>query len=255
MTSDELTALTAGVDPRAFDPFSWFNIVGEIGCVFWIIAYVFAIRQGFKDRAYGLPLIAICLNFAWEFLASWVIPNPVPLWHAFDRIWFFVDVVIVYQLLRYGASLQRIPEVRSYFYPLVVVTTVLGGIGLYTFYLQYRDILALVGAFMINLIMSVAFVFFFFERRHQGGRGLSVPAAWCKLLGTLGTSIECHYVIGLAEPWLPSLSFLHFLSASIFLVDLVYAVLVTRWAAARAAGGQTPLESQEEPRAPMLEAA
>ncbi len=249
MTSAELNSLAAGVDPSAFDPFSWFNIVGEVGCVFWIAAYVFAIRQGFKDRAHGLPLVAICLNFAWEFLASWIIPNPVPLWHAFDRIWFFVDLVIVYQLLRYGASLQRIPEVRRFFLPIVGVTTVLGGIGLYTFYLQYRDILALVGAFMINLIMSVAFVFFFFERRNQEGRGLSVGAAWCKMLGTLGTSIECHYVIGLAEPWLPSLSFLHFLSASIFLVDCLYVFLVTRWAA-QAARGQPwePWEAREPVR-------
>ena len=62
----------------------------------------------------------------------------------------------------------------------------------------------------------------------------SVAAAWCKLLGTLCTSIECHHVIGMSEPWLPSLSFLTFLGASIFATDVLYTYLVTRDARERA---------------------
>lgn len=236
-----------------FDPWAWFNVVGELGCVLWLGAYLLIIRQCFRDKTYGLPMVAICLNFAWEFLASWVLPNPVPLWHFFDRAWFFGDLFIVYQLWRYGPELQRIPEVRRYFRPLVVVTTLAGGVGLYTFALQYRDLLGLVGAFGINLLMSVAFVFFYFERRHQGGRGLSVGAAWLKMLGTLCTSIECHSVIGMGEPWLPSLSFLTFLCVSIFAVDALYVYLVTQDARQRARAPR-PLES-EAPTSPTRRAA
>src|SRR5437588_718389 len=98
-----------------FDPWAWFNVVGAVGC------------------------------------ALWVWPNPVPLWHAFDRAWFFVDLVVVYQLLRHGRALQRVPEVRRHFHAIVAVTMVAGGIGLHTFHLQYRDILGLVSAFIINL--------------------------------------------------------------------------------------------------------
>lgn len=225
-----------------FDPFAWFNIVGEIGCALWVVAYGLIIVRCFRDRSYGLPLVAICLNFSWEFLASWVWQNPVPLWHAFDRAWFFVDLVIVYQLLRYGRDLQRVPEVKRHFYPIVAVTMVAGTLGLHTFYLQYRDILGLVDAFIINLIMNVAFFPFFLARRRQGGRGLSVGAAWCKMLGTLGTSIECHYVIGMGEPWLPSLSFLTFLCVSIFATDVLYLYLVTKDARERARNA-APLES------------
>ncbi|WP_224371024.1 transmembrane-type terpene cyclase [Hyalangium versicolor] len=216
------------VDPTAFDPFAWFNVVGELGCVFWVAAYVFIIWQCARDKSYGLPLVAICMNLSWEFLASWVLPNPVPLWHFFDRVWFFVDLIIVYQLLRHGRQWQTIPEVRDHFYAIIGVTTVLSGIGLYAFYVQYYDLLGLVGAFMINLVMSVTFVFFYFSRRHQGGAGLSVPAAWCKMLGTLGTSIECHYVIGMSQPWLGGLHFLTFLCLSIWLVDCVYIYLVMK---------------------------
>ncbi|QSQ24061.1 hypothetical protein JY651_03520 [Pyxidicoccus parkwayensis] len=222
-----------------YDPLAWFNIVGEVGCVFWVLAYGFIIRQCFRDKSYGLPLVAICMNLAWEFLASWVFPTPVPLWHLFDRVWFFVDLVIVYQLLRYGRGLQTIPEVKRHFFTVVAGTTVLAGIGLYTFFVQYHDLLGLVGAFMINLVMSVSFVFFYFSRRQQGGVGLSWPAALCKLLGTLGTSVECHHVIGMTQPWLGGLSFLHFLCVSIFLFDVLYLALVWKEARAHApAAGQ-----------------
>lgn len=217
-----------------FDPLTWYNLIGETGCVFWIAAYGFIIHRCHQDRVHGLPLVAICMNLAWEFLAAWVIPNPVPLWLFFDRVWFFVDLIIVYQLLRYGQALQRIPELQRHFHLVVVGTVVLSTLGLYSFYVQYHDLLGLMGAFMVNLVMSVTFVFFYFARRHEGGRGLSVPAAWCKLLGTLGTSIECHYVIGLTQPWLGGLNFLTFLSLSILLFDGLYLYLVTQEARARA---------------------
>jgi hypothetical protein len=241
--------LRLGEPGGPFDPWAWFNVVGEAGCALWVVAYGLILLQCFRDKSYGLPLGAICLNFSWELLASWVWPNPVPLWHVFDCAWFFVDLVIVYQLLRYGRPLQRVPEVRRHFYVIVAVAMAAGGIGLHTFYLQYRDTLGLVSAFIINLIMNVAFFPFFLERRRQGGRGISVGAAWCKMLGTLGTSIECHHVIGMSEPWLPSLSFLTFLGASIFATDVLYTYLVTKDARERAqtavlVSHLTPLRSQ-----------
>lgn len=52
-----------------FDPWAWFNIVGEVGCALWVVAYGLIIRQCFRDKSYGLPLGAICLNVSWEFLA------------------------------------------------------------------------------------------------------------------------------------------------------------------------------------------
>ena len=215
-----------GIDPAAFDIFAWFNLVGAAGCVCWIVAYVLIVRRAFIDRAPGLPLIAIALNFSWEILASFFFPNPVALWHAFDRIWLAVDIVIVYQLLRYGRPFQRIPELRRYFYPLFVGVFALGFIGQYTFVADYPDRLGLVVAFMINLIMSVAFIFMYFDRRDDP-RGISVGGAWFKMLGTLGTSIECHVVVRMIDPELGGLAFLTFLSASIFVFDCIYIYLVT----------------------------
>jgi hypothetical protein len=219
------------VDPRnpAFDPLTWYNLVGAGGCVFWVLAYLFILRQCFRDKSYGLPLVAICLNFGWEILASFVLPNPVALWHLFDRVWLAVDVLLVYQLLRYGRAEQTIHELKRYFYAIVAATFALGVWGQYAFVASYHDRLGLVGAFGVNLIMSILFVFFYFARRDTG-RGLSKGGAVCKLFGTLGTAIECHWVVRSIDPELGSLAFLTFLTTTIFAVDCVYVLLVFRGA-------------------------
>jgi hypothetical protein len=215
------------VDPQnpAFNPFTWYNLIGAGGCVFWLLAYLFIVKKCFEDKTYGLPLVAICLNFGWELLASFVLPNPVALWHFFDRAWLLVDVILVYQLFRYGRAEQTIPEIRRFFPAVVIGTFLLGIWGQYAFVESYRDRLGLVGAFGVNLIMSILFVFFYFARRDTL-RGISRAGAVCKMLGTLGTSIECHYVVRLIDPELPSLAFLTFLCVSIFLFDCLYIYLV-----------------------------
>jgi len=217
------------VDPSnpAFNPFTWYNLIGAAGCVFWILAYLFILHRCFRDRTYGLPIVAICLNFAWEILASFVFPNPVPLWHFFDRAWLVIDVLLVYQLFRWGRAEQSVPELAKYFPFAIVVPFALGVWGLYAFVDSYVDRLGLVGAFGVNLIMSILFVFFYFARRGTG-RGLSRGGAVFKMLGTLGTSIECHFVVRLINPELRSLSFLTFLCVSIFLFDCLYIYLVFR---------------------------
>ena len=215
------------VDPGnpAFNPWTWYNLVGAGGCVFWLLAYLFILKKCFQDKSYGLPLVAICLNFGWELLASFVFPNPVALWHFFDRAWLAVDVLLAYQLLRWGPSQQRIPEIRRYFYWVVGVTFSVGLWGQYAFVSSYRDRLGLVGAFGVNLIMSVLFIFFYLDRRPLE-RGISKAGAVCKMLGTLGTSVECHFVVFSIDPEMQNLSFLTFLCVCIFLADCFYIFLV-----------------------------
>lgn len=219
------------VDPAAFDVWSWFNLVGAGGCICWVIAYLAIVRQSHRDRANGLPMVAVALNFSWELLASFVFPNPVALWHAFDRAWLVVDVVIVAQTLRYGAAYQRLPQLRQHFVAVFVLVFVLGLVGQYSFVADYPDRLGLVAAFMINVIMSVLFVIMALERG-PGGPGLSRAGAWFKMLGTAGTSIECHFVVRMVDPELRGLGFLTFTCVTIFVFDCVYIALVSRRAPA-----------------------
>jgi hypothetical protein len=214
------------IDPRAFDPFEPANIIGNLGCALWVVAYGFMIRKGFQDRAHGLPLVAICLNFSWELLAAWVFPNPDVVTRSIYRIWLAVDVLILWQLLRHGRELQDNPLVRKHFHAIVAGTLVLALVGQYCFVTSYQDRLGVVVAFGINLIMSILFIPMLWARREHL-RGISYAGAWLKLFGTLLTYIQSVYFVRWLNPELPSLAFFLFLAVSIFLFDCIYVVLLS----------------------------
>ena len=43
----------------------WLGAVNVIGDVLWIIAYILAIRKGFQEKTYGIPMMCIALNLSW----------------------------------------------------------------------------------------------------------------------------------------------------------------------------------------------
>jgi hypothetical protein len=220
------------LDRAALDMGAWFNLVGDVGGALWIVTYFFVIRQGFKDRTYALPMFAIGLNFSWEMLFAFVWPVTPWVWRLLDKGWLIPDSIIVFQLLRYGRGAQTNSELRKHFYLVFAVIFLVGLAGQYTFTRSYPDRMGLLAAFLINLVMSILFIPFYFARRAQGGRGLSKGVAWCKMLGTLGTSIEMHFVIPKVDLEMADASFLAFLSSTILLFDLVYVYLVSRPASA-----------------------
>jgi hypothetical protein len=69
--------------------------------VLWTITYLLIIRRGFLDRTYGMPLVALCANLSWEFIFSFLFPHG-PLQRPVNVVWFSLDLIILYQLLRYG---------------------------------------------------------------------------------------------------------------------------------------------------------
>jgi hypothetical protein len=224
-----------GLDRHALDMGAWFNEVGDVGGALWILTYFFVIRQGFKDKTYALPMFAIGLNYSWEALFAFVWPVTPWVWRLLDKGWIVPDTIIVYQLLRYGRDVQTRVELRRWFYPVFAVIFLVGLAGQYTFTRSYPDRMGLLTAFLINLVMSILFIPFYFARRAQGGRGLSRGVAWCKMLGTLGTSIEMQFVIPKVNPEMADATFLTFLSGTILFFDLIYVYLVSRPASAPSA--------------------
>lgn len=74
--------------------FSW-TTVG------WLIAYVYAIYIGFKQKTYAVPFIALALNFTWEIAAS-IFYKELNFYSFTYRIWALVDVLILVTYLLYG---------------------------------------------------------------------------------------------------------------------------------------------------------
>jgi len=192
-----------------------------IADVLWMLAYIFTIRAGFRDHTYGFPLVAVCLNISWEFVFSLVIRPKSKLRMILTLLWLALDLVILFQLLRWGAA-DQLPAIQAHFVPVVLGTLLLAGIGHITFHYTYHDPGGQEVAFTINLVMSVLFVFLLFDRPNL--QGLSYAAAWLKMLGTLILS-AVNTALMYKEP--RRYGFYLFLFATIFLFDALYVYLLT----------------------------
>src|SRR5688572_10128985 len=210
---------------------AWYNWVGGVGAACWLAAYVLVILQGHKQATYGVPLLAVCLNFTWELMDSFFLPDPVPVWVIIDRAWFLVDLVIATQLFLYGKREQLWPELQRTFYVLLPLTLGAAFVGQYAWVTSFHDTLGILLAFVINLIMSALFLPFYFRRRDTG-QGLSLPVDWLKMVGTALSSVQCYFLIPLIHPIAASTThfgpyaFFHFLFVACFALDVVYIVLL-----------------------------
>jgi hypothetical protein len=195
------------------------NALGILADILWMLAYIFAIWVGFRDHTYGFPLVAVCLNVSWEFLFSLVFRPTSKVRMILTLLWLALDLVILYQLLRWGAA-DQLPLIQAHFIPIVLGTLLLAAIGHFTFHCTYDDPGGEQAAFAINLVMSILFVFLLLRRSDL--RGLSYAAAWLKMLGTLILS-AVNTALMYKEP--RRYGFYLFLFAAIFLFDVLYICL------------------------------
>jgi hypothetical protein len=231
----------------------------------WGLAYYFIAVQNRREQTYGIPLVNICLNFSWEFLFAWQIIAPLPVLIDYgDKLWFFVDCVLVWQLYRYGRRDQKNPWVAKHF--TLITTLTLGACvsGMYLFCLYFNDVLGVAASFMINLLMSVLFINLLFSRPTL--RGISLAAAWCKWAGTAAGAVFCtiwwplQFQDGrlVTPPFTPEPAddyrFMTYLYVTIFIVDLLYIYLIIqRRKELRAAAGPVADHASGRASASQLE--
>ena len=190
---------------------SWVLQIGS--GVFWTAVYVLIIRLGFRDQTYGMPITALCANISWEFIFSFLYPHAAPQ-NYINVVWFVLDLVIVFQSLRFG----RVAFERAWlFYPAFILGLVVSFGTILAITLEFSDWDGKYAAFGQNLMMSVLFVAMLLKRRDV--KGQSIYIALFKMAGTLLPSI-------LFFLRFPSSSLLNFLYVSIFVFDLIYAVLL-----------------------------
>ena len=197
------------------------SIILLAGGIFWILAYLIIISKGFKDRSYGMPLIALCANISWEFIFSFVLPSSPPQLFI-NYLWFGLDVIIVFQFFKYHKnefSALSSGKIYAAFGMLTITafSVILSGA------VFLGDLKGVYAAFGQNLLMSVLFIAMFFKRGNTL-RGQSIFIAAFKLLGTGLTSIHFY----LFEPVSQSSIVLPFLFISIFFFDLLYAILILK---------------------------
>jgi hypothetical protein len=82
-------------------------ILAGAGVLVWVLAYIFIFVKGFQDKSYGIPAVAITLNFTWEFIFLYIYPTNPPARFQ-DWLWLLFDLPNLYLLLRFGRNSARI---------------------------------------------------------------------------------------------------------------------------------------------------
>jgi hypothetical protein len=196
------------------------TIILLAGGICWILTYIFIISKGFKDKTYGMPLIALCANISWEFIFSFIFPHTPPQLFI-NYLWFGLDIIIVIQFLKYGKNeFSDLSSSKLYTLFTFLIVSEFGIILVSS--ITMGEFKGVYSAFGQNLLMSILFIMMLFKRNSL--RGQSIYIAIFKMFGTGLTSL--HYY--LYEPISQSSFILPTLFVSIFVFDIVYIYLIIK---------------------------
>jgi hypothetical protein len=197
-------------------------LVLRMGCgICWTITYLLIIKRGFQDQTYGMPIAALGANISWEFIFSFVYPQPIHprlIPQIYITItWFLLDVIILYQVFRFGKKYfsDSYPEVL--FYPAIFLAILVGFVLVLAISTEFNDWNGRYAAFGQNLMMSILFVMMFFKRKDLSGQ--SVYIALFKMMGTILASILIFSIK-------PDSVLLNTLYIGILFFDVLYLILL-----------------------------
>jgi hypothetical protein len=164
--------------------------------VAWTVVYVEAIRVGFAQRTYAMPVAALMLNIAWEWLYAFLDLTSTPGVQGYvNLVWALADVAIVVTFFRFGFAEFSDRIGRR--------TFVVGGAGLLAVAVAVQLLFLgefgrgngeVYSAFLQNLLMSGLFIAMFLAR--GGSRGQSLVIAVAKWLGTLAPTVQLGLISG-----------------------------------------------------------
>jgi len=160
-----------------------------LGGICWTMVYIELIFLGFKEKTYGMPFIALALNFTWEALHSYLglkndISN-IQTWIIL--IWFILDTVIVCTYLIYGKKYFPKQSSKLYFTPWTIIIFLMSFVLQYCFIIEFGNIGKMYSAFIQNLIMSILFINMIVNRTTTAGQSLTIAINKC--IGTLALTI------------------------------------------------------------------
>jgi hypothetical protein len=204
-------------------------IIQSCAGLLWTLAYILIIRQGRRDRVYGMPIVALAANITWEFWYSLVDLPPLPdpskraAQFVVNFVWFAFDLAIVWQTLRYGPR-QFAWLGRKGFYAMLALTLAVTGPSVVLINNEFHDGYAIRGTFLQTLAMSGLFLGMLNARRSLAGQSLGIALA--KMGGTLLASLGV-FLYPPAPVYRHSV-LLPFVYVAIFVLDLAYAGMVWR---------------------------
>jgi len=169
------------------------HLLFAIGAFLWVVAYIKLIFRFNKIQFIEIPLIAICANFSWEFLWGFVFETNMGEFYQWGyRIWFFLDIFIVYALFKYGKNQFTLPQLKNKTIPFILFGMATWMAFLYFFIKEFDLEMTHMGAFsgyILNTMMSALYPILILK---LGKANLFSPlVAWSKGIGTFLISIFC----------------------------------------------------------------
>lgn len=186
---------------------------------FWTAAYALIIYKGFKDKTYGMPLAALCVNLTWEFIFSFILPFKEAFFLPLNLIWLSLDSVMAYQLLTYGP--KEFPHLpKKYFYFFVALGIIFAPLATLAITFEAKDFIATYSGFAAALLTAICYVQMLIVRQSLRGQNMWIAVA--KMLGSLMPSIGYY----LYMPEYAASHILRFLFVAIVTFDVIYIAMV-----------------------------
>ena len=192
----------------------WAFQIGSGIC--WTVVYLLIIKHGFQDQTYGMPIAALGANISWEFIFSFIHPHPRPQVYI-NITWFLFDVIILYQIFRFGKKSINDSYPDVFFYPAIFLAVLIGFGLVFAISFEFDDWHGRYAAFGQNLMMSILFVTMFFKRKDLSGQ--SIYIALFKMVGTVLPSI-------LFFSFVPDSILMNTLYCGILFFDVLYLILL-----------------------------
>jgi hypothetical protein len=193
----------------------------------WSIVYIDAIRIGLRDKTYAMPLWALALNIAWEFLNAILGYKAVgiTLQITINSIWFFLDLGLLYTFFRFGHKYFPKHQPGHWFYAWGVFALVTSFIIQFMFLKEFGLLMgAVYSAFLQNLSMSVLFINMLSQRSTSDGQSLLIAISKC--IGTLAPTIYMG-ILGIKGVMAPNKLVLA-VGILIFFFDVLYILLLAQ---------------------------
>ena len=151
----------------------------HLQAICWCITYMFLILYAIKFRSHAIPLVAMCLNFAWETLAlsGSVFMRNYTTALIFHIPWFFLDLIMVCLFLFYETNIKenkrpKIVFLCSYFSSILFLLAL------------FLNGYMLLSCFIIDLIMAISFLLYICLKKLEHSWILYFVALF-KLLGDM----------------------------------------------------------------------
>lgn len=195
-------------------------ILFGIGAFFWILCYIFTIRNIIKFKYVSISAGVIGANIAWEFLWAFIFKQNMGMVLQIGYIgWFLLDVFIVYSTFKYGDK-QVNANIKPHFKLLFGFSIIAWLAVLYPFIKDgFDNPIGANSAYAIQLVISITCLIMLLNNLKE--TGISYWAAWSRMLGSLFCGIMCimHWK---ENHWILSMVIVY------MIIDIYYLVIATK---------------------------